>query len=196
MLHVEEPDPGGAGEQQRRALHEQELLPADQPAERRDDHASARSVPRTLLRSRGRMSTRDQARPISSDPERPEPEHDERIAEEPVAEPAPPRRGVVLVDGERLDVADAPPVEVAGGRVMDGVLVAPPQTACRRARPASPERCIRALRAQERAVRAVVEDDERAEQERPRDQRQPAREPRREREHGARRADQADVRGR
>ena len=67
MLHVEEPDPGRACEQQRRALHQQERLPADEPARRPAiAMARARSVPRTLLRSLGRIPRVISRWPISS----------------------------------------------------------------------------------------------------------------------------------
>ena len=116
---------------------------------------------------------RDQSLADQKNPQRPEHEHHERVAEQPVAEPAPPRPGAVLVDGQGLDVADAPPVEVAGRRVVDGVLVAPPREGrVEDDAEHGAERCVRALRAQERAVRAVVEDDEGADQESGRGNRQ------------------------
>ena len=163
-----------------------------------DDHARARSVPSTLRRSRRGASRRDEPRPDQDDPERPEPEHHERVAEEPVAEPAPPRPGAVLLDRQGLDVADAAPVEVAGrsrgGRRACGATT---RTACRGATPsAAPSSRVRALRAQERAVGAVVEDDERADEEAGRDQRERHRECDRDPEREARRHDRAPGTGR
>jgi hypothetical protein len=83
-----------------------------------------------------------------------------------VAEPAPPRPGAILLDGQGLDVTDAPPVEITAGRVMDGVLAPPPRK--RRVQEHAQHRAqplIHTLGAHERAVGAVVEDNERPDQE-------------------------------
>ena len=99
-------------------------------------------------------------------PDRPDAEHHERVAEEAVAEPLRPRQRVVLGDGQRRHVADAAPVEVAGGGVVDRMAVPP---AVERREDDQPEGdaqpLVRALRRQERAVRAVVEEDVGAQQE-------------------------------
>jgi hypothetical protein len=60
-------------------------------------------------------------------PERPEAEHHERVTEETVCEPSRPSPRRVFGNGERQHVADAAPVEVPGGRVMDRMVVPPTQ---------------------------------------------------------------------
>src|SRR6266545_8068033 len=56
---------------------------------------------------------------------RPEAEHHQRMAIQAIAQPAPEGAGTVLFDGERLDVAQAAAVEIAGGGVVRGMCVAP-----------------------------------------------------------------------
>src|SRR5205823_14021997 len=100
------------------------------------------------------------------DPERTEPDHDDWVSEAPVPHALPPPRGAVLVDRQGLNVPHAAAIEVAGGRVMDRVLTPPER---KRRAGEDPERGaeqgVRALGLQERAVRAIVEDDEHAQQE-------------------------------
>ena len=109
---------------------------------------------------------RPQTRPEHQRPQRSDPKHDERVAEEAVAEPLPPGAGDVLIEGQRQDVAGAAPVEIAGRAVMDGVGVAPVRERLegeQPAQPADPE--VGPPRGQKRAVGAVVEDDEGSHQE-------------------------------
>ena len=111
--------------------------------------------------------SRDQARLQHQRVQRPDPEHHQRIAEH-AGRPSrrAPRRGPVLGDGQRGDVADAAPVEVAGGGVVDGVAVPPARERLVDDQPqggAEPD--VGALGRQERAVRAVVEHDEGPQQE-------------------------------
>ena len=161
VLDVEEPDARRAREQQRGNLHEQELAPPDQPAEpahhhgQRDvgrDHAAPAARPR-----RSRHQPRLQDHRV----DRPEPEHHQRVPEQAVPEPSAPRRGPVLLDRERVHVADSAPVQVTGGRVVDRVSVSPALE--RRVHDHAQDGAqpgVGALRRQERAVRAIVEDDE------------------------------------
>ena len=149
-----------------------------QVAERRDDHDQREVGAEHAPLQPTRRLQRDDPRAEQDDPQRPEPEHDERVAEEPVAKALVPGRAAVLVDRERLDVADPAAVEVARGRVMDRVL-APPHRERRADEDAEgrAEERVVALRLEERAVRAVVEDDEHAQQEAGRDDRERTREP-------------------
>src|SRR5688572_17884498 len=61
---------------------------------------------------------------------RPEAEHHQWMAIEAIAQPAPEGAGTVLLDSERLDVAHAAAVEIAGGGVVRGVCVAPHVVRC------------------------------------------------------------------
>src|SRR5205807_7202688 len=55
----------------------------------------------------------------------PDAEHHERMAIEPILQPAEARSGEIFADRQRIDVADAAAVEVAGTRMMDRMLAAP-----------------------------------------------------------------------
>jgi len=104
----------------------EQALNANRPAEALQHYKNASSNryadDGTRAKAKEQSALADQ-----ENPQRPEHEHHERVAEQPVGEPASPRSGAVLVHGQGLDVADAPLVEVAGRRVVDGVLVAPPR---------------------------------------------------------------------
>ena len=129
--------------------------------------ARAMSVPMMLRRIRGCDAPRRSARLEDERVERPEPEHHERVAEQAVEEPPAPRHRRVLRDRQRVHVAGPAPVEVPGGAVVDGVVVAP---AVEGLEDDDPERDaeprVGPPRRHEGAVRAVVEEDERAQQER------------------------------
>ena len=107
------------------------------------------------------------------------------MAVETVAEPVAPIAGEIFADRQRIDVADAAPVEIARGRMMDRV-AAPPVVVGRHGddadRPADP--VVGGLARKERAVPAVVLDHEEADEE-----------PRRERRHREREPDLAIARG-
>ena len=97
---------------------------------------------------------------------RPEPEHHQRVADHPVARAGPARARAVLGDRQRDDVSHAAAFEVARRGVVDRVVVAPAQE--RREHEQAhdrPSHAFARLDAQERSVRAVVKDDERAHQE-------------------------------
>jgi hypothetical protein len=109
---------------------------------------------------------RPQTRPDHQRPDRSNPEHHHRAAEEPVAKPRLPGAGQVLVDRQGRDVAGATAVEVAGAAMVDGVVVAPVRKGLedeQAGEPAHPE--VRSPVRQEGAMSAVVEDDEGAQQE-------------------------------
>ena len=139
VLDVEEPDADAARQQERGQLHDQESRPPEQPAERgdEDDEGEVRAECAPPKPPGGRPGNDPWLE--HEHPERAEPEHHERVSEQPVAEPSPPRPGSILVDRQRLDVADTATVEVAGGRVMNSVLAPPDrERGDRRARPTSP----------------------------------------------------------
>ena len=108
-----------------RQLDEQDRAPADERAQRADqrregDVGGDDLAPEAPARPAGHQPRLDHQRP-----ERPEDEHHERVAHQPVAESPRPGEPEVLRDRQRLDVPHAAVVEVARGRVVDGVLVTP-----------------------------------------------------------------------
>ena len=107
------------------------------------------------------LAARPEARADHQRPQRPDAEHDQRVAEEAVAEALLPGSVDVLLEGQRGDVAVAAAIEVPGGPVVHRVGVAPgperlEDEEC--GQTAQPE--IPLPRREERAVAAVVEDDE------------------------------------
>jgi hypothetical protein len=166
VLDVEEPYPRGPGEDHRGHLDEQELLPSEQPAEPADHHREgdvggdhAALQPRPCVAG-------DDPRHDHHRVDRPDAEHDQRVAEQAVAEPSLPGKLAILGHRQRVDVAGPAPVEVAGGGVMDGVLVAPAGEGRPDEQPGEgAEPAVGPLRREERPVGAVVEDDEGPQQE-------------------------------
>ena len=131
-----------------------------------------------LLRRRRRLERELKRGPIISDQSGPIAEHHERVAEEAVGEALLPGLRVVLLDGPGRNVALAAAVEVAGGAVVDGVVEAPVLERLpdeQRGEAADP--AVGRLALEERAVAAVVEDDEGAQQEAAGRNRQPERQP-------------------
>ncbi len=112
------------------------------------------------------------------DQERADGEHDERVAAEAVDELAGGGEGLVFGDGEGVHVAHAAPVEVAGGGMVDGMVVAPLVVGGEGDQPGedAPE-VVEAAGFEEGAVPAVVEDDEQAHHEAGGDDRQGEGEP-------------------
>lgn len=97
---------------------------------------------------------------------RPHAQQDQRVARQAVGLPAPPRELAVLAHGQRIDVADAPAAQVAGGGVVDGMRV-PPVPVRGQGQdaddPAGP--VVRLPAAEEGAVTAIVLDHEQAHEE-------------------------------
>jgi len=89
--------------------------------------------------------------------EGPEAEHDDRVTLQAIESAAPRRQALVLAHGQRVDVARAPPVQMAGSGVVHG-MGAPPVAVGREGQhaehPAEP--VVGAPPAKERAVAAVV----------------------------------------
>ena len=160
VLDVEQPDADRAREQRGRHLNEQEALPAEQPA-KQPDHRRERQVgaPHAAA-DPWPLAARDEAWREDHRPDRPQPEHHDRVADQPVAQPAVPRQRLVLGDRERRDIPDAAPVQIARGSVMDGVLVTPALKGREHQQPASgAEPLVRPAPRQQAAVSAVVKQD-------------------------------------
>ena len=90
-------------------------------------------------------------------------EQEKRIAVEAIAQPLQQRQSQIFADGERVDIARAAPVEVARRRVMLGMF-APPKPVWRERQHAhaTSDEIIDGTRRKERAVSAIVLDDESA----------------------------------
>ena len=168
VLDVEQPDADRRGQPGDRRLHQQEVAP---PHQRRHGHDHARDreigredaapgVPPGRRRRRGQPLLEDE------DADRADTEHGERAARQPVGQPPPGRQPPELGHGQRVDVADATPVEVAGGGMMDGVLLPPVAVGGQGQHADHPtEPVVGAPAAEERAVPAIVLDHEQAHQE-------------------------------
>ena len=93
-------------------------------------------------------------------------EHHRRMAIEPVAQPAPARQRQIFAHRQRVDVAHAAALEIAGGGVMHGMR-APPEIVGRQREHAerAADPVIGEAMAEERAVPAIVLDHEQAHQE-------------------------------
>ena len=104
--------------------------------------------------------------------ERPHQKHQHGVAVDSISQAFPPRGLLVLVDRHHPDVAHAPPVQIAGRGMMHCVF-GPPELVRREGQDARDEShdLIRGARRQERTMPAVVEDDERADEERRRQHR-------------------------
>jgi hypothetical protein len=97
---------------------------------------------------------------------RPDNEEREGVPIEPVEQPSWHRPRKILTDGERTDVADAAPGEVARGGVMHCMVAAPEGIGRGREDPDSAaEEVVRPSSLEIRPVPAIVLDDEEADQE-------------------------------
>ena len=124
-LHVEQPDPDCAADEEHGPLHEQVGAPADCQAERRDDQREHEVRRQHAVTNAPACPARHDAGLQYEHEEPAKTEHDERVAEEPVRDLPPRGKGAVLADGQRGDVAHATPVEVACGRMAHGMLAPP-----------------------------------------------------------------------
>jgi hypothetical protein len=97
---------------------------------------------------------------------RPDAEHDGGVPVEAIGKPPPPRSRLKLIHGQRVDVADAAAVEIAGTRVMKS-MGAPPELVGRQGQHAdhAPDPIIRQPAAKERPVAAIMLDHEEADEE-------------------------------
>ena len=134
------------------------------PAERRRHSPSRRrSASRCPRTDAGHRTTR--CRPMIIGKDRPEPEHNERVASEPVAETAWPGSCLVLRRGQRDDIPHPTTLEIPGRRVMYCVIVSPaPERREHEQAEDRSEHMVRAPRGQQRAARAIVEHREHAHQ--------------------------------
>ena len=90
-----------------------------------------------------------------------EAEHHQRVPVEAIAKPAPARQRQIFVDRQGIDIADAAPVEIARGGVVDG-MGAPPEIVRRQRQHAddAPDPVIGAPVPKESAVTAIMLDHE------------------------------------
>ena len=127
VLDVEHPDADRGGEQHDRQMHQQERLDADQPDQQGDDRARSPDWSPWCWPTAASRAHQADRQAMLQDEEigRADAEHHQRMAVQAIAQPAPEGAGTVLVDGQRLDVADAAAVEIAGAGVVRGCGVAP-----------------------------------------------------------------------
>jgi len=113
VLDVEQPDAGRAGEEHGWGLHEQEVAPADQPAERADEHGQGDvRADNAAAHPRARVA-RDDAGADEERDDRTDAEHHDGVAKQAICQPAASGQPVVLGDGERADISRAATVEVS-----------------------------------------------------------------------------------
>ena len=163
MLHVEQPDAHRGRQQHDRPMHQQERPDADQPYQRggddRDGEVGAhRADPRPPA-----AAHQAERQPLPQDEKigRPDAEHHRRMAVEPVHQAAPARQRQIFAHRQRIDIADAAAIEIARGRVMDGVR-SPPEVVWRHGEHAerAADPVVGEAMAEERAVPAIVLDHE------------------------------------
>ncbi len=127
---------------------------------------SARSVYKVLSFSRRRAAFRGEAVDHDKHKRRGDGEQEQREAVYPIRGLHPPRRGPVLLHGQRGHIAVKALVDVAGGRVVDRVCVAPlVERGEGEETKEDARRFVGPPRLEERAVTAVMKDDEGADPE-------------------------------
>ena len=125
VLHVEEPDAGGAGHRHDHQLNEEVRLDPEDRAERGRHPGDAQVGPEHRVAVAPICVVAREPELNQEHIERPDHEEDDRIAREAVREPLPARRLEVFLHGQRPDVAHAAPIEIARRRVMRRVLPPP-----------------------------------------------------------------------
>ena len=167
VLHVEQPHASRTGQKRGGQLHPQQRRQPDRQVcdhERRND-ARVGEVHAEPFAFAGACA--EHAVAEYEQDGRANAEHDERVAEHAIEEPLRPGRRQVLVGRQRPHVANATPVQVAGGRVMLGVRALPLVEGRQREQPRDVAHdSVRAAGRKEGAVAAIVEDDEQPHQER------------------------------
>src|ERR1700710_128103 len=161
VLDIEHPDAHGPGDDRGRHLHQQPGDRTDEPEDRTDHEEQGEVGEPDAVPHPRPLVLRPDPRPDPQRPDRADPEHHRGVAEEPIAEPLLPAACGVLGDGHSRHVAGAAAVEIAGGAVMDGVVVAPVGEGLKEEEGGeAPEPEVAAMGGEERAVGTVVEDDE------------------------------------
>ena len=174
MLDVEEPHAGGRAERDDRQVDDQERRQTRDPDEEASGDEDAGVGRHRAEPGHGALAHESERQAVLDQEhiERADPEHHQRMAIEPIAEPVAPVAGEIFPDCEGIDVADAAPVEIARRRVMDRVAAPPVIVRGHRQdadRPADP--VVDGLIGHERAVPAVVLDHEEADEQAGRERR-------------------------
>ena len=159
MLNVEQPHADRGGEQQHRQMDQQKRLDADEPHQRHGDGRD-RGVGRHRAEPRPPAVAHQSDRQAVLQNEhvgRAHAEHHHRMAVKPIDQPLPSRLGQIFAHRQRVDVADAAAVEIAGARVMDR-MGAPPGVVRRQGQDADhpPGPVVHEAVAEKGAVAAVV----------------------------------------
>ncbi len=166
MLDVEEPNARGARHEDRRRLDQEVVDRPDEEADAADDHeqrevGEVNASPELLRGVLRRDPGADHERP-----ERTDREHHRGMPEEPVGQLLAGRGGAPFGQRHRRHVALPAAIEVAGASVVGGVVPTPVRKRVHddEAQSDSP-RVVRLARLEQRAVRAVVKEDEGAKEE-------------------------------
>ena len=167
MLHVEQPHAHGGGQQHDRQVHQHEGDGADQPDQQADDDRHRR-VGRLRADPRCPAGAHEADRqPVLQDEHigRSDAEHHRRMAVKTITKTAPARQREIFAHGQRVDVAHAAVIEVAGGRVVKGMR-APPEIVRRQGEHAdgAADPVVGEAVAEESTVPAIVLDHEQTHQ--------------------------------
>ena len=127
VLHVEQPDADGPGQQRDRHLHHGEPVEADQETHRDDNQRRQEVAQQDVGQEPPAPAQHVERQPELDDenPGRRDADHNDRVAIAAVAQLPPPGQRRVFADRQRRYIADPARVEIARGRVMDRVRIAP-----------------------------------------------------------------------
>ena len=168
VLHVKQPDADRCGHQHDRQMHQQERADPDQPHQQRHDRRNGEvgrhdADPRPPA---GAHQPDRQPVPQHEQIGRTDPEHHDRMPVQPIGQPAPDRQRPIFAHRQRIDVAHAAAIEIARGRVMNGMGL-PPEIVRRQRQhaehPADP--VVGEPLAEEGAMPAIMLDHEQPQQE-------------------------------
>ena len=167
VLHVEEPDADGPPNQHDWHLHQQEAAPSQRRAGHGDQHGRGRVRPgyASPLLAPVVWGVPGKSMLDEELPSRAEDQEHEEIPAQPIPHPTPTGRAQVLLDSQCLEVAEAAPVEIPEGRMVDRVRAAPVVIRHEHEHPEHrAQHVVGAPGTEERSVTAVVLDDEQAHQ--------------------------------
>ena len=149
-------------------VHQQERTDADQPHQRGDDDRNREVGAHRADPWLPAAAHQAERKPMPQDEKigRAEAEHHRRVAVEPIHQAAPARQRQIFAHRQGIDVANTTALQIARGRVMDGVR-APPEVVWRQGEHAerAADPIVGEAMAEERTVSAIVLDHEQPHQE-------------------------------
>jgi len=134
MLDEEQPDTDRCGDQQDRQVDQQEGFQADQPDQQTGHQRDRQVVGHRAEPRQPAVAHQADRQPMLQEEQVgwSEAEHDQWMAVETVAQPAPHRTRAIFLDGQGVDVAEAPPVQISGAGVVGRMHAAPDFVGCQR----------------------------------------------------------------